>query len=119
MAAALSDADFCSLPSLSNASAFHQSPSTYAQCFASNLVHSPRASHVDYDSSNGCSLHPSTSLHDSFDISDRVNMVSLRESKIESEDSWEYSSLHLSPDVTSTADTLFGEFEEYEARETQ
>jgi hypothetical protein len=46
-------------------------------------------------------------------------MVSLRESKIESEDSWEYSSLHLSPDVTSTADTLFGESEEYEARETQ
>ena len=53
-------------------------------------------------------------LRDSFSISNCLDIGSLHESKIESENSWEYSSLHLSPDVTRTADTLFGEFEEFE-----
>jgi hypothetical protein len=105
------DTYFCSPPSLSNASAFHQYTSTYTQCFVSNLVQPSPASQVDYDSSTRCSLPPLTSLHDSFHISDRLNIGSLHERKIESENSWEYNSLHLSPDETRTTDTLFGEFE--------
>jgi hypothetical protein len=66
---------------------------------------------MDYDSSTGYALTP---LHDSFDISGRIDMDSSYESKTE-ENSWEYSFLHLSPDATRTADTLFvGEFEEFE-----
>jgi hypothetical protein len=44
----------------------------------------------------------------------RPDMGSLYESEIDLENSWEYSSLHISPDVTRTADTPFGEFEEFE-----
>jgi hypothetical protein len=73
------------------------------------------ASPIDYDSSTSYSLLALTPLHDSFDMSGRLDMGSSYESKTEVEDSWEYSSLHLSPDVTRTADTLFvGEFEEFE-----
>jgi hypothetical protein len=113
MAVTPADTYCCSPPSLSDASAFHQYTSTYTQCFVSNLVQPSPASQVDYDSSTGCSLPPLTSLHDSFHTSDRLNIGSLHEHKIESENSWEYSSLQLSPDVTKTVDTLFEEFEEF------
>jgi hypothetical protein len=63
-------------------------------------------------------MPPLTPLRDSFDISGRPDIGSLYESKTESENSWEYSSLYLSPDVTMTADTLFGEFEEFVTWET-
>lgn len=119
IAAAPVDTYFCSPPNLSNASAFHRYPSTYTRCFVSNLVQPSPASQVDYDSSTRCSLPPLTSLHDTFDTSDRLNIGSLHERQIESENSWEYSSLHLSPDVTRTTDTLFGEFEESETWETR
>jgi hypothetical protein len=69
---------------------------------------------MDYDSSTGNSLPALTPLHDSFDISGRLDMGSSYESKIEVENSWEYSSLHLSPDATRMADILFGELEEFE-----
>jgi hypothetical protein len=69
---------------------------------------------MDYDSVTGYSLPALTPLHDSFDISSPLDMGSSYESKIEVENSWEYSSLHLSPDATRIADTLFGEFEELE-----
>jgi len=114
MAVTPADIYCCSPPSLSDASAFHQYTSTYTQCFVSNLVQPSPASQVDYDSSTGCSLPPLTSLHDSFHRSDRLNIGSLDEHKIESENSWEYSSLQLSPDVTKTADTMFEELEEFE-----
>jgi hypothetical protein len=73
---------------------------------------------MDYNSSTSYSLPALTPLHDSFDISGRLDMGSSYESKIEVENSWEYSSLHLSPDATRIADTLFGEFEELETWET-
>jgi hypothetical protein len=41
----------------------------------------------------------------------RPDMGSLYESEIDLENSWEYSSLILSPDITRTAATPFGEFE--------
>jgi hypothetical protein len=74
---------------------------------------------MGYDSSTGYSLPALTPLHDSFDMSDRLDIGSSYETKIKVENSWEYSSLHLSPDATRTADTLFvGEFEEFESWET-
>jgi hypothetical protein len=47
----------------------------------------------------------------SFDISGCLDMEISYESKIESDNSWEYNSLHLSPDVTRTADPVFEEFD--------
>jgi hypothetical protein len=72
---------------------------------------------MDYDSSTGYPLLALTPLHDSFNMSGSLDMGSSYESKVEVENSWEYSSLHLSPDATSIADTLFGEFEELETLE--
>jgi hypothetical protein len=45
-------------------------------------------------------------------------MGSLYGSEIDPEKSWEYSSLHLSPDANRTADTLFGDFAEFKESET-
>jgi hypothetical protein len=53
-------------------------------------------------------------LHDSFDMSGRLDMGSSYKGKIEVENSWEYSSLNLSPDATGIADTLSGELKELE-----
>jgi hypothetical protein len=117
IAAAPTDAYFRTSPASGNASAFHHH-TTHTQCSVSNTVEPSSVLQVDYNSSTRCSLPPSTPLRDSFDISDRLDIGSLHESKIELENSWEYSSLHLSPDVTRTADTLFGEFEEFETWET-
>jgi hypothetical protein len=72
---------------------------------------------MDYHLSTGYSFPVLTPLHDSFDMSGCLD--SGYESNIEVENSWEYSSLHLSLDATKTADTLFvGEFEEFETWET-
>ena len=65
---------------------------------------------MDYDSSTRYSLPPFTPLHDSFDMSGRPDMGSIYTSKMELENSSEYGSLRLSPDVTSTADTPFEDF---------
>jgi hypothetical protein len=75
-------------------------------------------SQVDCDLSTRCSLPPWTPLHDSFDVVARPHMGSLYGSEMDLESSWEYSSLHLSPDVTRTADTPFEEFEVFEEFET-
>jgi hypothetical protein len=75
-------------------------------------------SQVNYNSSTRCSLPPLTPLRDSFDIVGRLDMGSLYESEIDPEKSWEYSSLHLSPDANRTADTLFGDFAEFKESET-
>jgi hypothetical protein len=72
------------------------------------------ASLTDYDSLTSYSLLALTPLHDSFDISGRLDMGSSYEGKIEIENSWEYSSLNLSPDATGIVDTLSGELEELE-----
>jgi hypothetical protein len=53
-------------------------------------------------------------LRDSFDMVGRPDIGSFYRSDMDLESSWEYSSLHLSPDVTGTADTPFEEFEEFE-----
>jgi hypothetical protein len=42
----------------------------------------------------------------------RQDMGSLYDGKLEPENSWEYNSLHSSPDATRTADNPFREFEE-------
>jgi hypothetical protein len=102
-----------SLPALGNASAFHHH-TTHTQSFVSNPVQPSLVSQADYDSSTRCSPPPLTPLRDSFEMGSCLDMGSLYESKIERENSWEYSSLCLSPDVTRIANTLFGEFEEFE-----
>lgn len=106
------DSFFCSFPPSDNASAFHHY-TTHNQCFVSNAVQPSLVSQVDYDSSTRCSLPPLTPLRDSFDKVSRQDIGSLYDSKIEPENSWEYNSLHLSPDAIRTADKPFGEVEEF------
>lgn len=76
-------------------------------------------SQVDYDFSTRFSLPPLTALRDSFDMAGCQDMGSVYDSKSEPENSWEYNSLHLSPDVTRTADSPFREFEEFWNTETR
>jgi hypothetical protein len=107
------DTYFRSLPALGNAPAFHHH-TTHTQCFVSNPVQPSLVSQVDYDPLTRCSLPPLIPLLDSSEMGSRLDMGSRYGSKIERENSLEYSSLCLSPDVTRTADTLFGDFEEFE-----
>ncbi|KAF7569468.1 hypothetical protein PtrM4_118830 [Pyrenophora tritici-repentis] len=112
------DTYFRSPPASGNASAFPQYIS-HTQGFLSNSVQPSSVLQVDYNSSTECSLPRLTPLRDSFNIGSRPDIGSLYKSKIEPGNSWEYSPLRLSPDVNSTADTLFGEFEEFETQKTR
>jgi hypothetical protein len=107
-----------SLHASGDPSAFHHH-TTHTQCSVSNPVQLSLVSQMDYDSSTRCSLPPLTPLCDTFDMGSHLDMDSLYQSKIEPEDSWGYSSLSLSPDMTRTVDTLSGESEEFETWETR
>jgi hypothetical protein len=106
-AAVLADTDFRTPPDLSTASEPHCCSSTLTQCLVSDHVQPSSALHVNYNSSNRCSLPPLSSSQNSFGMSGYPGVGSLCETKAESVNSWEYSSLCLSPDMPGAGNTLF------------
>ena len=101
--ASLTDIDFCT----PHASESHYCSSILTHYLVSDDVQPSSALHVKYDTSNRCCLPPLSSLQSSFDMSGHLGLDSPYESKVESENSWEYSSLHLSPDTPRAGNVLF------------
>jgi hypothetical protein len=104
--AALADIESRTPLALSNTSESHHCLSTFTHRFVSDHVQPSSTFSMDYNSSNRFSLPLLSSLQNSFDISGYPGVGSLCESKVESENNWEYSPLRLSPDLPEAANTL-------------
>jgi hypothetical protein len=105
-AADLADIESRTPLALSNTSESHHCSSTFTHRFVSDHVQPSLTFPMNYNSSNRCSLSPLSSLQNSFDISGYPGVGGLCESKVESENSWEYSPLPLSPDLPEAGNTL-------------
>ena len=69
------------------------------------------ASYLNHSSLNVCALSPLTYRYDSFNISNCPDVGGRFERKDGLESSWEYSSLHLSPDMTERVGIEFEDLE--------
>jgi hypothetical protein len=105
-AAALADIESRTPLALSNSSESYHRSSTFTHPFVSDHVQPSSTFPMNYNSSNIYPLPPLSSLQDSVNISGYPGVGGLCESKVESENSWEYSSLRLSPDLPEAGNTL-------------
>ena len=105
--AALADTEFCTPPALDNTSVPCHCSSALTQGFVSDHTQPSRASHINCDSLDRCSLPPLGYLQNSFYMGGYLEGGILCESRAGPEDSWAYSSLNLSPDTSEAGDTSF------------